>query len=394
MDDTTESAKPVSARLHGLVAVVQHLGLPRWSLQATALSYYSILGVVPFLALCFSIAKSFGLEEALSIALNDFFTNFDGQEEILLRLRDFADNLIANYSGSIMAFSALLLIFWSGFHLLQLVESALGVVFGYRPDRRTTHRFLDYFAAMVLIPMVVVMTGAINVYLTGLANRNWSLPFGFDTSGLVTGLIVVSPYVMWWMVLTGAYIYFSRGLAARRECLLGGFLTSLAFQIFQGLYITIMLSISSYNAIYGSFAAIPLFMIWLYSSWLIVLGGGELTRRLSDWFTARIPLLQPLPTPTWRETVDLAQAVMAEVGRNFTAGPDGGATSFRELATATRAPMPRLGAVVTSLIAVELLVPVAAASGGHQPSFLPTRNPEGLSEAFVLDKLENGRVIV
>ena len=126
-----------------LFAALRQLGAGRWPLRATALSFYSILGVVPFLALCFAIAKSFGLEQALTTALNEFFTTFEGQEEVLGRMRGFADNLIGNYSGGVMAFVAIGLIFWSGFKILLYLESALDAIYGYHPPRKTIHPPVD-----------------------------------------------------------------------------------------------------------------------------------------------------------------------------------------------------------------------------------------------------------
>ncbi len=377
-----------------LVRALEQTGVGRWPMQATALSYYSILGVVPFLALAFSIAKSFGLEQALTTAIHDFFTTFDGQEEALNRVREFADNLIGNYSGSVMAFVAIGVIFWSGFQILQLLETALGTIFGYRPPRRTIHRVLDYFAAMVILPMVVVLTAAINIFLTGLTNKSWAIPFGFNPNGVLSFLVVASPYLMWWLVLSTAYGYFSRGLARRGECLIGGLITSLIFQIFQSVYIAIMLSLTSYNAIYGSFAAIPLFMFWLYGSWLIVLAGGELTRRLSDNRASKRHFLQMPTLVTWKGTVELAQAVMAEVVKNFTDPDHGGGTTFRSLAATTGASMSRLGSVITMLMDVDLLVSIDSTNGAPTPSYLPATDPGHISDDLVREKLEEARLNV
>jgi membrane protein len=369
---------------------LEQAGITLWPVQATALSYYCILGVVPFLALCFAIAKSFGLEEALLNAINSYFATFEGQGAILSQLRTFADNLISNYSGGLMAFVALALIFWSGYRILGLLEMVFGTIFGYHPPRRPLHKAVDYFAVMTIMPLVLVAAGGVNVYLTGLSSANWHIPLNINLSRFTSALVVMSPYLLWWLVMSWTYGYFSRGLARWRERLIGGLIAGVAFQLFQTFYLKIMFAISSYNAIYGSFAAIPLFMIWLYTGWVIVLGGGEVTRRFSDLFATRRYFFS-LPEPaTWRNTVILALDVMHIVIANYEASPKGDSTSFRALSQKPSSPMPALGQVINRLLAVGLIARVSAGGAGEGPRFIPSRSPGQLNDEFIYEALETG----
>ncbi|MDR1043974.1 MAG: YihY/virulence factor BrkB family protein [Candidatus Adiutrix sp.] len=382
----------------GLMDIYDHLeqaGIIAWPGQAASLSYYSIMGVVPFLALGFAIAKSFGLEDALMTALNDYFATFNGQDEVLDHLKTLAENMISNYSGSVMAFVALGIIFWSGYRILTLLENVFGHIYGYHPPRRTIHRIMDYFTIMVIVPMVLLAGGAVNIYLTGLTKATWSIPLGINPSGFFSGLIIVSPYLMWWLVLSWAYAYFSRGLVRWRERLLGGFIAGLVFQLFQTVYISTMFALTSYSPIYGGFALIPLFLIWLYAEWMIILAGGELTRRLADQFVIGRGLWGLVSPATWRGTAELCQLVVAEIIKNYQAEPVGGATSFRSLSRGTRAPMPALGGVISRLLAVNLLVRISGPTADDEgPSFLPARCPEQLTEAYIQEALESGTLEV
>ncbi len=369
---------------------LEQAGITLWPVQATALSYYCVLGVVPFLALCFAIAKSFGLEDALLNAINSYFATFEGQGAILAQLRSFADNLINNYSGSLMAFVALALIFWSGYRILVLLEMVFGTIFGYHPPRSPIRKVVDYFAIMVIMPLLLVAAGGVNIYLTGLSSASWQIPLDIDLDRFWSALIIMSPYILWWLVMSWAYAYFSRGLARWRERLIGGFIAGLAFQLFQTFYLKIMFALSSYNAIYGSFAAIPLFMIWLYTGWVIVLGGGEVTRRFSDLFaTGRYFFSLPEPA-TWRNTVLLAVEVMHVIIANYEASPKGGATTFRDLSRKTSSPMPSLGQVINRLLAVGLIARVSAGGASEGPRFIPARSPEQLNDELIYEALETG----
>lgn len=377
---------------------LEQAGIVSWPVQGVALGYYCILGLVPFLALCFAIAKSFGLEAALLEAIERNFATFQGQEEVLAWVKSFTDNFIStyfrgeNYSAIVMVFVALGVIFWSAYRILSLMETVFGEIFGYHPSRRVIHRLLDYFTAMVIVPMVLVAGGAVNVILIGLAKSDLTNPLGINPSWILSYAVILSPYILWWMLLSWIYAYFSRGLIRWRERLLGGFVTGLVFQFFQSFYINIMLTLTDYSPIYASFAGIPLFMIWLYISWIIVLGGGELTRRLSDFLTAGLNFFYLVPPATWNNTLALSREVLNEICRKYQAEPMGSATSFRHLSRTTKAPMSRLGSVITRLMAAGLIVRMSGPGLEDGPSFLPARCPEQLTDEFVTQALANGHM--
>lgn len=375
---------------------LEQAGIIHWPVLAAALSYYCILGLVPFLALCFTMAKSFGLEADLAEAINHYFdfTTSDAQEQVVLRLKGFADNLISNYSGSVMAFVALGLIFWSGYRILMLLEGAFGDIFGFHPPRRTIHRVMDYFTVMVIVPLLLIAAVAINIFLTGLANSAWTIPWGLDPSNFISVIIVAFPFLMWWLILAWAYSYFSRGLIRWKERLIGGFFTGVVFQLFQSFYLKVMFALSSYNAIYGSFAAVPLLMIWLYAGWHIVLGGGELTRRFSDLFVTGQGFFSLLTPATWLGTCTLANLVLLEVIKNYSAEPIGRPSSFRQLSRDIGAPMQALGRVISRLLNVELLVRVSGPYLDDGPCFLPTHNSTQLTREYIDKTLEKGLLFI
>jgi membrane protein len=352
---------------------LEQAGIINWPVRAAALSYYCILGLVPLLALCFTVAKSFGLETALAESINRYmeFSSPEVQEYVFTRLKNFADNLIDNYSGSVMAFAALGLIFWSGCRILMLMESAFGEIFGFHPPRRVSHRLLDYFSVLVIMPLLLMAAVTANIFFTGLSHRNWSMPFGVNPTGLISVIVIAFPYIMWCLVLSWAYAYFSRGLVRWLECLAGGLVTGLVFQLFQTFYLKIMFDLSDYNAIYGSFALVPLLLIGLYISWHIVLGGGALTRRFSDLRTSGQGFLQLAAPPTWRGTLELSIQVLDLIAANAQAEPIGRPTSFRQLSRSLGVPMPILGSVLNRLLHVGLILRVSGPGQEPGPAFIP-----------------------
>jgi membrane protein len=361
-------------------------GVTEWPLLAAALSYYSALAAVPVLAICFAVARSLGLEEALNSALKE---NFAGQEQVLTILTTFAENLIRNFSGSLLVFTALAFIFWSVYGILWQLEVNFSRIFGFLSDRQAIHRATDYLTIMLVIPIFLVAAGSSNIFVTGLEGR-LATRFGnvLTLEPLATGAMKILPFLVWWLVLSWTYAYFSRGIVRWKERLLGGFLAGLAFQLFQGFYIKVIFAVTSYNAIYGTFAAVPLFLIWLYISWLIVIAGGEITRRLTDFFLTRLPLTRILEPMTFGELRDLALRAMALSLERFKEGPGARPLGLNEMARLLAAPVPYTGRAVNALMKCGLLTRVASPDSDNGPEFLPSAAPESLSPDIVAGKLD------
>jgi membrane protein len=360
-------------------------GMTNWPLLAAALSFYTALSVVPILAICFALARSLGLEEALNKSLIE---NFAGQEAILQVLTDFAKNLIQNFSGSLLVFTALAFIFWSVYGLLWQLEVNFSRIFGYLSDTQALHRAADYLTIMLVIPIFILAAGSTNIFITSAENSSSRLLSLLEIKPLTSGLITILPVLVWWLVLSWTYAYFSRGVIRWKERLLGGFITGLIFQIFQRFYLKIIIALTSYNAIYGSFALVPLFMIWLYISWLIVLGGGELTRRLADYFLIKLPLSMTLVPLNFDELKKLCVKIMNLVMDNYKDESSLKNLGLNEIAKALNTPIPHTGRAVNCLQRSGLLTRVASSDSENGPEFLPNIAPQNLSEEVIIRRLE------
>ncbi|MDR2142657.1 MAG: YihY/virulence factor BrkB family protein [Deltaproteobacteria bacterium] len=361
-------------------------GLLGWPLLAAALSYYSALAVVPILAICFALAKSLGLENALKLALSE---NFSGQETLLSLLTDFAQNLITNFSGSVLVFTALGFIFWSVHGLLWQLEVFFSRVYGYLSQRGALHRATDYLTIMLVIPIFLVAAGSINILLASLDGFKIHSWLRLQLQAVNTELMTISPILIWWLVLSWTYAYFSRGIIRWRERLIGGLVTGVVFQVFQKTYLKIIISLTSYNAIYGSFAMVPLFLVWLYIGWLIVIGGGELTRRLADYFTSGLKPFSILTPLSLLELKNLSQEIMNLIVANFENDKVYSPTSILHLAKTMKKPIPHVGRAVNALQASGLLSQVATAEAVDGPSFLPAVSPTLLTPDKVSQALES-----
>jgi membrane protein len=372
--------------IYGLYQKLEKSGLLGWPLLAAALSYYSALAVVPILAICFALAKSLGLEDALKLALSE---NFSGQEALISMLTGFAENLIANFSGSILVFTALGFIFWSVHGLLWQLEVFFSRIYGYLSQQNAIHRATDYLTIMLVIPIFLVAAGCINILLASMDGTQMHTWIKLQLQPVNTRLMHVSPVLIWWLVLGWTYTYFSRGIIRWRERLIGGLAAGIVFQIFQRFYLNIIIAITSYNAVYGSFAMVPLFLLWLYISWLIVIGGGELTRRLADYFTSGLRLNTILAPLTVGELKVLAREILKIASDNFENETRRGPTSLIELARVLKKPLPHIGRTINALQAAGLMSRVASSESEEGPAFLPAASPACLTEEKVTSALES-----
>ncbi|MDR1036196.1 MAG: YihY family inner membrane protein [Deltaproteobacteria bacterium] len=360
-------------------------GITGWPLLAAALSFYTALAAVPVLAICFAVARSLGLEEALNNALRN---NFAGQEQVLAMLSSFAENLIRNFSGSILVFTALGFIFWSVYGILWQLEVNFSKIFGYLSDRQAIHRATDYLTIMLVIPIFLVAAGSSTIFVTFLEA---ALPARVQAivglQPLASAAMKVLPFLVWWIVLTWTYAYFSRGIVRWRERLLGGFIAGLFFQLFQTFYLKIIFKVTSYNAIYGTFAAVPLFLIWLYVSWIIVIAGGEATRRFTDFFLTRLPLTRILEPLSFAEMTRLAHRTMELALDRFREGPGTKPLGLNEMARLLGEPVPYTGRAVNTLMRCGLLTRVASQESDNGPEFLPSADPDCITPELIDAKL-------
>jgi membrane protein len=365
---------------------LEESGLTNWPLLAAALSYYSALAVVPILAICFALAKSMGMEEALWQALSE---NFGGQEAILTTITKFAENLIRNFSGSLLVFTALAFIFWSVHGLLWQLEVNFSKIFGYFSNRTALHRATDYLTIMMVIPFFLVSAGSINLFLASF-DISGVLPFAaLEIKPFHAITIIVFPVIIWSLVLTWTYAYFSRGVIRWPERLIGGFIAGLIFQIFQKFYLKIIISITSYNAIYGSFAVVPLFMVWLYISWLIVIFGGEFTRRLADYFLTGLRFSAILTPVSWGELKELCANIMEKVISAYEDPETPKPSSILTLARSLQKPLPHLGRAINFLQSAGLVTRVASTnSEDYGPCFLPGAPSACLTREKIFHALE------
>jgi membrane protein len=242
--------------------------------KASALSFYTLLSLVPVLAVAFGIAKGFGFEKLLE---EQILETFYQQQTFAEKLIEFARSTLEQAHGSLIAGVGVLFLFWSALGILGNLEKALNSIWKVSGMRSLPKRFIDYLPILIFVPIFIVMSSSVTFFLirklvalsTGTGSYEHLKPLIF--SFYYALLILIT-----WAFFTFMYTYLPNKYIPWRSCAIAAFLAACAFQLTQWAYIHLQIYLTKYNAIYGSFAAVPLFLLWLQVSWLIVLAGAEI----------------------------------------------------------------------------------------------------------------------
>jgi len=246
----------------------------RIHLRASALTLYSLLGIVPVLAMAFGIAKGFGFERFLQ---KDLLERFQGQEDVAIRIIDFAHSLLEATKGGVIAGVGLVVLFWAVIRVLRDIENSFNDIWGIEESRSLGRKFSDYLTILVISPILLTMSGSVTIFIN---TQVAMITAEFELLGYISGpiffLLSFLPYCMIWGLFAFIYILVPNTKVRFRSGLIAGIIAGSVYLLVQWGYIHFQVGVAKYNAIYGSFAALPLFLIWLQISWIIVLIGAEI----------------------------------------------------------------------------------------------------------------------
>ena len=237
--------------------------------KASALTYSTLLAIVPILAILFAVARGFGFQ---NIVQSELFKFFAGQETALTKALQFADTSLKYAQGGIFVGIGLILLLYTVISLISGVEQNFNRIWNVKKQRSYYRQFTDYLALILIVPVFMVCNSGITILIGSSIDKIYLL------DQVLAPIMKVIPFVIVIILFTFVYIYIPNTKVKFMNALFGGFFAGMAFQIFQMLYISGQIWISKYNAIYGSFAALPLLLMWVQLSWYICLFGMLLTQ--------------------------------------------------------------------------------------------------------------------
>ena len=241
------------------------------TIRASALSYSILFAIIPLFALFVSIGKGFGVEKIIENSLQDTFI---GQADMIPTVMGFVERYLKTMQKGIFIGIGLVILIWSVMNFFMQVERAFNSIWQVKQSRSPIRQFTTYFSTLLIIPVLIVFSGGLSIYVSSAVSQTYVYHV---LSPVLRFGVKFIPYLIDWIVFTITYMIIPNTRVRFKNAFIAGVVAGSVFQAFQMLYINGQVYLSRYNIIYGSFAALPLLLLWLQISCLIVLLGAEIS---------------------------------------------------------------------------------------------------------------------
>ncbi|MBW2337330.1 MAG: YihY/virulence factor BrkB family protein [Deltaproteobacteria bacterium] len=352
--------------------------------RASSLTFYTLLSIVPVVAMLFGVAKGFGFEKLLEKELRELVVKLPGQEEVLTKVIEYAESLLESTKGGVIAGIGLVLLFWSVVKVLSHIEASLNDIWEIKESRTWGRKFSDYLAVMLISPMLILVSSSATVFVTAQITQ---LTQQIKLLGVLSPLIFLSfkliPYVLIWILFTVIYVLMPNTKVNLKAGLVAGIIAGTIFQIVQWGYISFQVGTARYNAIYGSFAALPLFLMWVQISWWVVLFGAELSFANQNVGTYEYEPDSNKVSPAFKKVLTLQIAHL--LIKNFASGQI--PLTDTEISAQLRAPIRLVHNILFDLVESRL-VSETTTRVDKKFGYQPARDINTLTITSVIDALE------
>lgn len=347
--------------------------------SASALTYSTLLAIVPVFAVVFAIARGFGYSKYIEVWFRDVLSS---QPQVAETIIGFVNSYLVHTKSGIFLGIGLLLMLWTVIILLSNAEQAFNNIWQVKKQRSLYRTITDYMAMFLLTPFIIVLSSGISIFMTTFIEH---IDEYIVLKPMLKFLIAAMPYLLMSLVFILLYVFMPNTKVKLSYAIVPGVLAGVAMQGLQFLYIDSQIWVSSYNAIYGSFAALPLFMLWLQISWTICLFGAELcyaSQNLEDFaFRASTENL------SHRYRLMLCMLLMSHICKRFDKGER--AYTALELKFVTNIPIRIIHDLLYELTKVRLIVEVTSDEKGEDSVFMPAESISHLSVGTLIDRLES-----
>lgn len=240
--------------------------------KAATLTYYSLLSIVPIAAISFGIAQEAGFETNLTEIIK---SQLQSQPEIAKKVIQFSHATLQQTKGGIVAGFGLIVLVWTVFNMISSIEVFFDEIWKVKTSRTWWQQIKRYIPLIVLFPIFLIGSNALIIYVsTETTSAFQSIEY---LNSFIVYVFKSFPYIITWAILSFFYVYLPNTKVTWKAGFISGVTAGILYQCWQWIYVIFQINASSYGAIYGAFAAIPLFLIWLNYSWLIILFGVELS---------------------------------------------------------------------------------------------------------------------
>jgi membrane protein len=346
----------------------------RAAVKAAALTYFTMLSIVPIFAIAFAVARNFGFEDVLHRFINN---NMEEQEEVMKWVTGLVDDLLSETKEGVIAGVGGIILFWSVIQVLNNIEASFNDIWQIRKPRSFVRKFSDYLAIMILSPFAIGLSGSFMVKIQSAANEIELL------RPLMSSLIKSVPYVYIWILFTIVYIVMPNTKVKFKYAVIAGIIAGTIALLFQSLYQGLQLGVLRWGTLYGTIAFIPLFLMWLQITWLIVLMGAELSFAYQNIENYEFELNALNLSQSNKRILTLL--ISHRIIKNFEEGAEPWNTET--LSHALGMPIRLVNELVYELVEAGILAELAA-SNPKERSYQPAVDINKISVAYIYNQME------
>lgn len=246
--------------------------------KASTLTFYTLLSIIPLMAIGFGIAQELGFADKFTEQVKAQLSN---QPQIAEKLIEFSNSTLKTTKGGIIAIFGLMILLWTVFNMIVTIGTSFDEIWKVKKQPTLWTQMKRYVPMILFFPAFLVGSNMIILFMSTQALLAFkSIKILNFFSPIVQFLFELIPYFFSWGLISFIYFYFPNTKVSWKAALIAGVITGIIYVAWQWIYVTFQTQSSNYGAVYGGFAAFPLFLIWLNYSWLIILFGMELTRHI------------------------------------------------------------------------------------------------------------------
>ena len=343
---------------------------------AGALAFNTVLAIVPLVALFFAISRGFGYNGIIETTIRQLLSS---QPDAANYIIQFANSYLTNARSSAIIGFGVLVMLYSVIGLINNIETVFNVIWNVKQPRGYARRVMSYLSMFFLVPVTIVIVSGIHLAVSRYIGQSSAFAF---LAPLLQRLIQLIPIAVITVVFMIVFKHVPNTRVQLRHTIVPALLAAIVTELLQRAYVYGQIFLSSYNAIYGSLAALPLFMLWVQFSWYIVLYFALLTHTSQDYdFYA---LCNGHDEISYNDRTLFSATLLSLICGNFKDGKEHYTASM--LKKETGLPIRLIDLVLDDLCAVKILEQ-RLDSESSEPTYAPYEDIDNITVSKMLDKL-------
>lgn len=258
--------------LRTIVLVVRGFTSKNLNVRANSLTYSLVFAIIPILAMILAVAKGFGVADLIQQQLNDSFL---GETNLVPTIMAMVERYLDTAQGGVFLGVGLIILLWAIYSFFRNAESAFNEIWNVKQSRSVIRQLTTYIAIVVLIPILVVVTSGLSIFVNSTVVA--SLPNAAFFAQFRSGIVRLLQFVICWALFTWMYAAIPNTKVKFLSALIPGILIGTLFQLLQMLSVYIIVFLSRTSIVYGAFATLPILLTWLQWTCLLILIGAEMS---------------------------------------------------------------------------------------------------------------------